>query len=41
MPRQFHWCTPLAIDAKGNVYTADVDTGKRIQTFTLISEALK
>jgi hypothetical protein len=31
----------MAIDAKGNVYTAEVDTGKRIQKFRLISGALK
>ena len=24
----------MAVDAKGNVYTAEVDTGKRIQKFT-------
>lgn len=41
MPKPFHWCTPLAIDAKGNVYTADVDTSNRIQKFKLTSEALK
>jgi len=28
-------------DAKGNVYTAEVDTGKRIQNFRLTSDALK
>ena len=31
----------MAIDAKGNVYTAEVDTGKRIQKFKLTSDALK
>ena len=30
---QFHWIHAMAIDAKGNVYTAEVDTGKRIQKF--------
>ena len=30
---QFHWVHNLAIDSKGNMYTAEVDTGKRIQKF--------
>ena len=30
---QFHWVHALAIDSKGNVYTGDVDTGKRLQKF--------
>jgi len=34
---QFHWVHALAVDAKGNVYTAEVDTGKRIQKFRLTS----
>jgi len=38
---QFHWVHAMAIDAKGNVYTAEVDTGKRIQKFRLTSDALK
>ena len=31
----------MAIDSKGNVYTAEVDTGKRIQKFKLTSDALR
>ena len=31
----------MAIDQQGNVYTAEVDTGKRIQKFKLTSDALK
>jgi hypothetical protein len=31
----------MAIDQKGNIYTGEVDTGKRIQKFKLISDALK
>ena len=31
----------MAVDAKGNVYTADVDNGKRVQKFKLISDALR
>ena len=38
---QFHWVHAMAIDARGNVYTAEVDTGKRIQKFRLTSDALK
>jgi len=38
---QFHWVHAMAVDAKGNVYTAEVDTGKRIQKFRLTSNALR
>jgi hypothetical protein len=38
---QFHWIHAMAIDGKGSVYTAEVDTGKRIQKFKLVSDALK
>jgi DNA-binding beta-propeller fold protein YncE len=37
---QFHWIHAMAIDPKGNVYTAEVDTGKRVQKFKLVSDAL-
>lgn len=30
---QFHWIHNLARDSKGNIYTAEVDTGKRAQKF--------
>ena len=30
----------IAVDAKGNVYTAEVDNAKRIQKFKLTSNAL-
>jgi hypothetical protein len=30
---QFHWVHNLVVDSKGNMYTAEVDTGKRIQKF--------
>jgi DNA-binding beta-propeller fold protein YncE len=29
----FHWVHNLAVDSEGNIYTAEVDTGKRIQKF--------
>jgi sugar lactone lactonase YvrE len=32
---QFHWVHNMAVDSKGNIYTAEVDTGKRVQKFTL------
>lgn len=30
---QFHWVHNLAVDSKGNLYTTEVDTGKRAQKF--------
>jgi DNA-binding beta-propeller fold protein YncE len=30
---QFHWVHNLAADSKNNIYTAEVDTGKRVQKF--------
>ena len=38
---QFHWIHAMTVDAKGNIYTAEVDTGKRAQKFKLVSDALK
>lgn len=29
----FHWVHNLAVDSKGNMYTSEVDTGKRVQKF--------
>lgn len=29
----FHWIHNIAVDSEGNVYTSEVDTGKRIQKF--------
>jgi NHL repeat len=37
---QFHWVHTMAVDQKGNIYTGEVDTGKRIQKFRLTSDAL-
>ena len=31
---QFHWLHNVSTDSRGNIYTAEVDTGKRIQKFT-------
>ncbi len=33
---QFHWVHNLAVDSKGNIYTAEVDTGKRAQKFRFV-----
>jgi DNA-binding beta-propeller fold protein YncE len=30
---QFHWVHNLAVDSRGNIYTAEVDTAKRAQKF--------
>ena len=30
---QFHWVHGIAADSKGNVYTGEVDSGKRVQKF--------
>ena len=32
---QFHWIHNLAVDSKGNLYTTEVDTGKRAQKFVV------
>ncbi len=34
---QFHWVHNLAVDSKGNIYTTEVDTGKRAQRFVFRS----
>ncbi|MGI4848877.1 MAG: hypothetical protein ACRYGK_12160 [Janthinobacterium lividum] len=31
---EFHWVHNLAVDSQGNIYTAEVDTGKRAQKFS-------
>jgi DNA-binding beta-propeller fold protein YncE len=36
---QFHWVHNLAVDSKGNIYTGEVQTGKRAQRFVLSSES--
>jgi hypothetical protein len=32
---QLHWIEAVAVDSKGNVYTGEVEDGKRIQNFVL------
>jgi DNA-binding beta-propeller fold protein YncE len=34
---QFQWVHNLAIDSRGNVYTSEVDTGKRVQRFVPVA----
>jgi hypothetical protein len=34
---QFHWVHQIAIDSKGNIYTGEVDTGKRLQKFVAMA----
>ncbi len=36
---QFHWVHSIGIDSRGNVYTGEVDNGKRVQKFRVISGA--
>ena len=38
---QFHWVHNLAGDSKGNLYTAEVDTGKRVQKFNCTGRGCK
>jgi hypothetical protein len=35
---EFHWVHAIAIDSKGNLYTGDVDTGKRAQKFRRVRD---
>ena len=35
---QFHWIHQIASDSAGNLYTGEVDTGKRIQRFVIAKE---
>jgi DNA-binding beta-propeller fold protein YncE len=36
---QFHWVHNIAVDSKGNIYTGEVQTGKRAQKFVLSSQS--
>jgi hypothetical protein len=35
---QFHWIHQIASDSAGNLYTGEVDTGKRMQKFVLVKD---
>ena len=35
MAGYFHWIDAIAVDSHGNMYTGEVDTGKRVQKFIL------
>jgi hypothetical protein len=30
---EFHWLHQVGVDSRGNLYTGEVDTGKRLQKF--------
>jgi hypothetical protein len=30
---EFHWLHQVSVDSRGDIYTGEVDTGKRIQKF--------
>jgi hypothetical protein len=36
---QFHWLHQLVSDSRGNLYTGEVDSGKRVQKFVLVNGA--
>jgi len=38
---QLHWIDSIAVDSKGNVYTGEVEDGKRIQKFVPVNAAAK
>ena len=38
-PVNFHWVHSIAVDLKGNVYTGEVDNGKRVQKFRVVGGA--
>ena len=38
MAGEFHWVHNMAVDSRGNVFTTEVDTGKRVQRFRLVSQ---
>jgi hypothetical protein len=36
-PGQFYGLHNIAVDARGNIYTAEVRTGKRVQKFSRVN----
>jgi hypothetical protein len=38
---EFHWVHNIALDSKGNIYTTEVDTGKRAQKFRYVAPAVR
>ncbi len=38
---EFHWVHNLAVDSKGNIYTTEVDTGKRAQKFRYVGPPVR
>lgn len=39
MAGEFHWVHGLAVDSAGSIYTGEVQTGKRLQRFTLVPDS--
>ena len=39
MAGDFHWLHHVSVDSKGNIYTAEVDTAKRVQKFVRYGQA--
>jgi hypothetical protein len=37
----FHWVHNIALDSQGNIYTTEVDTGKRAQKFRYVAPAVR
>jgi hypothetical protein len=37
---EFHWVHNIAADSKGNLYTTEVDTGKRAQKFRYVGPSV-
>ena len=38
---EFHWVHNIALDSKGNIYTTEVDTGKRAQKFLYVAPPVR
>jgi len=40
MPGEFHWLHQVSVDSKGNIYTAEVDTGSAFRnSFATVQQA--
>ena len=41
IPAEFHWVHNIAPDSKENIYTTEVDTGKRAQKFYYVAPTVR
>ena len=41
IPAEFHWVHNIALDSNGNIYTTEVDTGKRAQKFDYVTPTVR